>query len=327
MRKVDGNTRRPVTAPANRRPGGGRVDPVAPGGHRRRLSPVGPGSGLRLNPVEVGRWLFLLGALTFALVPILWVTSTAFSSAAGIATGGLIPRNPTLENFSHVFQQRSNPFLMWTWNSIKVATITAVASVFVTALSAYGFSRFRFLFRRSLLLGILLIQVFPSSLTMVALFLLIHQIGVYIPAIGLNSHAALILAYVGAQMGINVWLMKGFFDTVPSEIDESARVDGATHTQIFVRLIIPLVRPILVVVGIIVFMATFSEFVLARILLRGSENITLMVGLQIFIDEPTTAKWGIFAAGSFLASIPVVTLYLALQDTIVGGLTTGSVKG
>ncbi len=287
----------------------------------------GSGPGLRKAMIEFVRWIFLLSALVFAMLPLLWVTSTAFSSAASIVTGSLLPRSPTLANFSHVIRQESNPFLLWTWNSIRIATATSLLSVLITALSAYGFSRFRFVFRRSLLLGILLIQVFPSSLTMVALFLLLHQIGVYIPALGLNSHIALVLVYTGAQMGINVWLMKGFFDTVPSEIDESARVDGATHAQIFWRLILPLVRPILAVVGLIVFMATFSEFVLARIMLRGSENITLMVGLQLFIAEPTTAKWGIFAAGSFLASIPVVALYLMLQDTIVGGLTTGAVKG
>ena len=276
---------------------------------------------------ETMRWLFLLTALAFAMLPVLWVTSTAFSSAASIATGSLIPRNPTLSNFVHVFRQESSPFLLWTWNSLRIATITSTLSVLVTALSAYGFSRFRFVFRRNLLLGILLIQVFPSSLTMVAIFLLLHQIGIYLPILGLNSHLSLILVYVGAQMGINVWLMKGFFDTIPREIDESAQVDGATSGQIFWRLILPLTRPILAVVAIIVFMGTFSEFVLARVLLRGTENLTLMVGLQMFIAEHTTAKWGIFAAGSFLASLPVVVVYLLLQDLIVGGLTTGSVKG
>ncbi len=276
---------------------------------------------------EFLRWLFLLSALAFALLPLLWVTSTAFSSASGIATGSLIPRNATLANFTHVLRQESVPFLRWTWNSMRIATLTSAISVLITALSAYGFSRFRFVFRRHLLLGILLIQVFPSSLTMVAIFLLLHQIGVYLPSLGLNSHLSLILVYVGAQMGINVWLMKGFFDTIPREIDESAQVDGASNSQIFWRLILPLTRPILAVVAIIVFMGTFSEFVLARVLLRGTENLTLMVGLQMFIAEPTTAKWGIFAAGSFLASLPVVVVYLLLQDLIVGGLTTGSVKG
>jgi ABC-type maltose transport system permease subunit len=277
--------------------------------------------------LELARWAVLLAALVFVLVPAIWIVSAAFSTSGGLSVGRLVPEQVSFENFERVFTDPINPFVTWTLNSLKVATLTSVLAVLITAFSAYGFSRFRFLFRRSLLLGVLLIQVFPSSLTMVALFLLVQQIGTYIPSLGLNSHGALVLVYIGAQMGINIWLMKGFFDTVPREIDESAHVDGATHWQVFWRLIMPLVRPILTVVGIIVFIGSFGEFVLARVLLQSTEELTLMVGLFLFISEPTTAKWGIFAAGSLLAALPIVTVYLLLQDTIVGGLTQGSVKG
>jgi len=283
---------------------------------------------MRSSPLlELVRWVVLTAALLFVLVPAIWIVSAAFSTSGGLSTGRLIPTHASLDNFERVFTDPINPFVMWTLNSLKVAAITSVLAVLITAFSAYGFSRFRFLFRRGLLLGVLLIQVFPSSLTMVALFLLVQQIGTYIPSLGLNSHGALVLVYIGAQMGINIWLMKGFFDTVPREIDESAHVDGATHWQIFWRLIMPLVRPILTVVGIIVFIGSFGEFVLARVLLQSTEELTLMVGLFLFISEPTTAKWGVFAAGSLLAALPIVTVYLLLQDTIVGGLTQGSVKG
>lgn len=283
---------------------------------------------MRSSPLlELVRWVVLTAALLFVLVPAIWIVSAAFSTSGGLSTGRLIPTHASLDNFERVFTDPINPFVMWTLNSLKVAAITSVLAVLITAFSAYGFSRFRFLFRRGLLLGVLLIQVFPSSLTMVALFLLVQQIGTYIPSLGLNSHGALVLVYIGAQMGINIWLMKGFFDTVPREIDESAHVDGATHWQVFWRLIMPLVRPILTVVGIIVFIGSFGEFVLARVLLQSTEELTLMVGLFLFISEPTTAKWGVFAAGSLLAALPIVTVYLLLQDTIVGGLTQGSVKG
>ncbi len=283
---------------------------------------------MRSSPfLELVRWVVLTAALLFVLVPAIWIVSAAFSTSGGLSTGRLIPTHASLDNFERVFTDPINPFVMWTLNSLKVAAVTSVLAVLITAFSAYGFSRFRFLFRRGLLLGVLLIQVFPSSLTMVALFLLVQQIGTYIPSLGLNSHGALVLVYIGAQMGINIWLMKGFFDTVPREIDESAHVDGATHWQIFWRLIMPLVRPILTVVGIIVFIGSFGEFVLARVLLQSTEELTLMVGLFLFISEPTTAKWGVFAAGSLLAALPIVTVYLLLQDTIVGGLTQGSVKG
>jgi ABC-type maltose transport system permease subunit len=172
-----------------------------------------------------------------------------------------------------------------------------------------------------------LVQVFPNMLTMVALFLLIQQIGTYIPVLGLNSHGGLILVYLGGVMGINVWLMKGFFDSIPRDIDESAMVDGASHWQTFWMLIFPLVRPILVVVGILTFIGTYSDFLLARILLSSNEQLTVMVGLWVFISQQFSQNWGTFAAGGLMAAIPIVVIYLLLQDQIVGGLTQGAVKG
>lgn len=236
------------------------------------------------------------------------------------------------------------PFWNWIANSFIVATTTTVLALFVTMIAAYAFSRFRFMFRRQLLLGILLIQVFPNILAMVALFLIINEIGRlstgipealpfldfidwdFLNIFGLNSLGGLILVYLGGAMGINTWLMKGFFDSVPRDIDESAKVDGASSWQTFWLLIFPLVRPILAVVGVLAFVGAFNEFILARILLRDKENWTLMVGLFQFIDADFNKDWGKFAAGALVSGIPVVALYLALQDQIVGGLTQGAVK-
>jgi ABC-type maltose transport system permease subunit len=178
-----------------------------------------------------------------------------------------------------------------------------------------------------MLKGILLIQVFPSLLAMVAVFLLISQIGERIPWLGLNTHAGLIMVYLGGAMGINIWLMKGFFDTVPRAIDESAMVDGATHWQTFTQLLLPLMRPILVVVGILSFIGTYGDFVLARILLKSTEQYTLMVGLFIFTSGQFSQQWGQFTAGALMGALPIMIIYLVLQDQIVGGLTQGSVKG
>jgi ABC-type maltose transport system permease subunit len=164
-------------------------------------------------------------------------------------------------------------------------------------------------------------------LTLVALFLLLRQIGEYYPSMGLNTHGGLILVYLGSQMGINIWLMKGFFDSIPREIDESAAVDGASHWQTFWRLIFPLVRPILAVVGILAFVGTFNEFLLARVLLRSTEQFTLMVGLYLFITQNFAQQWGVFAAGALIGAAPIALLYILLQDQIVGGLTQGAVKG
>jgi len=232
-----------------------------------------------------------------------------------------------LINFDTLLTSERQPFLRWLFNTIVVASVTAVLTVMITALSAYSFSRFRFAGRQGLLVFILLVQVFPNLLAMVAIFLMLQQIGNYIPMLGLNTMGGLILVYVGGAMGINIWLMKGFFDSVPRDIDESALVDGANHWQTYWMLIFPLVRPILIVVGILSFVGTFNEFVLARVLLRDKESWTLMVGLWGYISDNFARDWGVFAAGAVIGAIPTLIIYLTLQDQIVGGLTQGSVKG
>jgi ABC-type maltose transport system permease subunit len=273
------------------------------------------------------RILIAILAMIFALFPIVWIISAAFNPTSNLATQRLIPPNASTANFEELLNNPLNPFLLWLWNSIKVAGITSILAVFITAFTAYAFSRFRFRGRRGLLLTILLIQVFPNMLTLVALFLLLRQIGEYIPSMSINSHGGLILVYLGTQMGINIWLMKGFFDSIPRDIDESAAVDGASHWQTFWMLIFPLVRPILAVVAILSFVGTFNEFLLARVLLRSTEQFTLMVGLYLFIDQNFAQDWGIFAAGALIGAAPIALLYILLQDQIVGGLTQGAVKG
>ncbi|MAT44046.1 MAG: maltose ABC transporter permease [Anaerolineaceae bacterium] len=273
------------------------------------------------------RFVIILIAVLFALFPVIWIISAAFNASGTLATQKLIPNQISLANFQKMVNDPLHPFIRWTWNSIKVSIITSVLSVAITTFSAYAFSRFRFRLRRSLLMSILLVQVFPPVLAMIAVFLLVQQIGMYLPGFGLNTHGGLILIYLGGQMGINVWLMKGFFDSIPRDIDESAMVDGATYWESFWYLIFPLVRPMLVVVGILVFVGTFGDFVLARVILQDTQKFTLMVGLYMFISDRFSQNWGVFAAGSLLGSLPIVVLYLSLQDQIVSGLTKGAVKG
>jgi ABC-type maltose transport system permease subunit len=215
----------------------------------------------------------------------------------------------------------------WLFNSVKVSTITTILSLGITTMAAYAFSRMRFKGRVTMLKGLLLIQVFPNLLALVAIYVLVFQFGEIIPAIGLNTHAGLILVYLGGSMGINIWLMKGYLDTIPRDIDESGMVDGASHSQIFWNLILPLLRPILVVIGILSFIGTYGDFILARILLNDVDKYTLMVGLQIFTAGQFDQKWGVFAAGALIGALPIMAIYLMLQDQIVGGLTTGAVKG
>ncbi|MBN1563178.1 MAG: ABC transporter permease subunit, partial [Anaerolineae bacterium] len=190
---------------------------------------------------------------------------------------------------------------------------------------------FRFYGRRTVLLAIFIIQVFPNLLAMVAFYLMLLQLGKYIPFVDINTYGGLILIYMGGGMAINIWMMKGFFDTIPTAIDESARVDGAAHWQTFLYLIFPLIRPILAVIGLLSFVGTFNDFMLARIILGlggERENLTLMVGMYKFVEDGTfSTDWGVFAAGSLIAAVPIVALYISLQRFIVGGLTVGAVKG
>lgn len=300
----------------------------------------------------VVRLIIAVILIFFSIFPVLWIVSSSLNPANSLATAKLIPDNWGFDNFyilippddagirefsvnslgrdifpavpegKYIF-----PFWNWWWNSIKIATVSTVLSLSITTMAAFAFSRFRFQGRQTMLKAILLIQVFPNLLALVAIFLMISEVGNIIPALGLDTHAGLIMVYTGGAMGINIWLMKGFLDTIPRDIDESAMVDGASHWVIFSRLILPLLRPILIVVGILSFIGTYGDFVLARILLKTQEQYTLMVGLQIFTSGQFSQKWGPFAVGALIGALPIMVIYLLLQDHIVGGLTQGAVKG
>ena len=177
------------------------------------------------------------------------------------------------------------------------------------------------------MLTLLLIQMFPQFVAVAAIYLLVYNIGNVFSPIGLNTRLGLIVVYLGGAMGVQAWLMKGFFDTIPSELDESARVDGATAAQIFWGVVLPLAAPVIVVVALISFVFTLNEFVLASALLQTNNKFTLPVGLYGFINQQYGQRWGPFAAGSLMAMIPVTMLFLFLQRWIVSGLTAGSVKG
>lgn len=269
----------------------------------------------------------------FAIFPVLWIISASFDASQSLATQQLIPQQAGLKNYRDLFglnpDYRFGDLFYWKWvfNSVKISLITTVLSLAITTMAAYAFSRLRFAGRVTMLKGILLVQVFPNLLALVAIYVLIFETGQIIPGLGLNTHAGLILVYLGGSMGINIWLMKGYLDTIPRAIDESGMVDGATHFQIFWTLLLPLLQPILVVIGILSFIGTYGDFLLARILLNDVDKYTLMVGLQIFTAGQFDAKWGVFAAGALIGALPIMIIYLILQDQIVGGLTTGAVKG
>jgi arabinogalactan oligomer/maltooligosaccharide transport system permease protein len=293
----------------------------------------------RPGPFRLARnwWRHLIGiaASLFALFPVAYVTSAAFNADQSLGGASLIPRQVTLENFRIMFAGEAEttggiadaPYLRWYANSMLVALATAVLTILLGALAAYAFSRFRFKGRRIGMLTLLLIQMFPQFLAIVAIYLILLEAGDVFPVIGLNTLTGLIVVYLGGAMGVNAWLMKGFFDTIPSELDESARVDGATPAQVFWGVVLPLATPVLAVIGLLSFIGTLSEFLIATVLLQGRGKFTLPVGMFGFIDETYQELWGPFAAGVLLAAIPVVLLFTFLQRYIVSGLTQGAVKG
>jgi len=269
----------------------------------------------------------------FAIFPVLWMISASFDNSNSLATQSLIPANAGVSNYLRLFNKDPNfsfgEIKYWTWlgNSIKISGISTILSLSITTLAAFAFSRLRFKGRVGMLKSILLIQAFPNLLSLVATFTLISNFGNIVKAIGLNTHAGLILVYMGGSMGMNIWLMKGYLDTIPRAIDESGMLDGASPFQIFWHLLLPLLRPILFVVAILSFIGTYGDFLLARVLLNDSSKYTLMVGLQIFTAGQFDKKWGVFAAGALIGALPIMLIYFFLQDQIVGGLTQGAVKG
>jgi arabinogalactan oligomer / maltooligosaccharide transport system permease protein len=268
-------------------------------------------------------WVLIL----FTIFPIYVVIASSVDSSGQLLTNSLWPRNMGLDNFELLFTNDSIPFLTWIKNSLIVSSITALGSVFMGASAAYAFSRLKFKGRKIGIQTLLLIQVFPSFLAISAIFVIMGEIYSVFPAVGLGTTSGLILIYLGGAMGVNAWLLKGFIDSIPAELDESAKIDGATPSQIYWLIFFPLAAPVLAVVALLSFIGTFNEFILASLFLNDIEQRTVAVGLQQFIGNQFDQNWGPFAAGSLIASIPIVIIFLSLQKYIIGGLTAGSVKG
>ncbi|MEV4462933.1 sugar ABC transporter permease [Micromonospora echinofusca] len=275
---------------------------------------------------QVG-WRHLVGisAVAFSLFPILFVVSAALNPLGTLSSTELLPTGASLENFTNLFERTA--FARWFLNSLLLAGVASFASIFLSALAAYAFSRMRFAGRRVGLLSLLLIQMFPQFLAIVAIFLIFTKVTELWPVIGFNTPWGLFLLYMGAALGANTWLMKGFFDTLPKELDESATMDGASHAQIFFRIMLPLVAPILAVTGLLAFIGSINEFVIANVFLTNTNSKTLAVGMFGLVAGERNNNFGIFAAGTLLTAIPTVLVFQLLQRYIVNGLTAGAVKG
>jgi arabinogalactan oligomer/maltooligosaccharide transport system permease protein len=270
------------------------------------------------------RYLVAVIAIVYAAFPIVYVLSASLSERGTLTGSNALFEDVTTVQYEALFQTY---FPQWIVNTLVIGGVTAVATVLMAAAAAYAFSRFRFSGRRGGLTFLLLVQMFPQMLAFIAIFLLLLSLRDVVPILGLNSRLALICVYLGGALGANTFLMYGFFNSVPKELDEAAKIDGAGHARIFFTIILRLVAPVLAVVALLSFVGTFSDYILAGIVLQDQDKLTISVGLARFIAGQFDARWGIFAAGAVISAVPIVVLFLFLQRYIVGGLTAGSVKG
>ena len=278
--------------------------------------------------------LFVMFMVLLTLYPIFWVLTIAFSGGQSLAIAD-VPSDPTawdrvravipwperisFENFRALFTDQ--PFGRWLLNSVIVAGATTVLGVFLSCTAAYAFSRFRFPGRRAGLMAFLVSQMFPGTLMLIPLYIIIVQ------WLGLGStFTGLVLIYTVTAIPFCVWMMKGYFDTIPKELEESALIDGASQATIFFRIVLPLAKPAVAVTALFSFMTGWNEFIQAATFMNREDMYTGPVGLRFFVGG-FSQSWGYFAAGSIIAAIPVMVLFLFLQKYLVSGLTAGAVKG
>jgi maltose/maltodextrin transport system permease protein len=279
--------------------------------------------------------VFLWALIAITLFPLLAIISISLRPG-NFATGSLIPAEISLEhwklalgipvtNADGSLTPPPFPVLLWLWNSVKIAATSAVLIVAISTTAAYAFARLKFGFKKGLLNAMLLLQVFPVAVALVAIYAIFDGIGNHIPWLGVETHAGLIVAYLGG-VATHIWTIKGYFDTIPAEIEENAKVDGATHWQAFRLVLLPMALPILVVVFVLAFIGVIIEYPVASVLLREEPNLTLAVGSKFFLYDQKYL-WGDFAAAAVLSGLPITLVFLFAQRWIVSGLTAGGVKG
>lgn len=296
--------------------------------------------------MSFGKWATTLGwrhlvallAVAFALFPILYIINVALNPVGSLSAAcppektGLsaitcvFPSTFSTENFQAIFTDQLKPFGVWFRNTVTIALIVAFISTLMSAAGAFAFSRLRFKGRRPGLLALVLLQMFPQILAITAIYILMTSVKEVFPALGLGTIWGLVLIYLGGSLGVNTYLIKGFFDTVPIEIDESAKIDGASHVRIFFGLVMRLALPVLVVVFFVTFTFIFNELAIAKVLLPDIRDTTLAVGLNTYVSG-NLQEWGKFAAGALVAAVPMVVVFAITQKYLVTGLTAGAVKG
>ena len=282
---------------------------------------------------------FLVCFLTLIIVPFIMVVSASLSEG-NLAPSRLIPQKFSLDHWKFIlgipFEEVVNaatgekrliraetPPLLWFWNSIKVSLISSAGIICLSGTAAYAFARLHFRFRSATLNSLLILQMFPMVLSLIAFYVILDFVGQYAKWLGLNTHAGLVLVNPGISGYI--WMIKGYFDMIPASMEESARIDGANQFQTFIRILLPMSLPIFAVVFIVSFISYISEYPVAAVVLQSDQNWTLAVGANSFLFEQKKF-WGRFSALAVLSGVPITIVFLLCQRFVIGGLTAGGVK-
>ncbi|SDF69460.1 carbohydrate ABC transporter membrane protein 2, CUT1 family [Fontibacillus panacisegetis] len=255
------------------------------------------------------------------LYPVLWVVLSSFREGSSLYSPTPLPKASTLAHYRELFDSRSLLFTRWYWNTLKISVVSMILGTFLTTLVAYVFSRFRFYGRRASMSVLLSLSMFPGFMSMIAIYILLLQLKL------LDTHLALILVYSAGAPIFGTFVSKGFLDTIPRSIDESARIDGASHFRVFVSINLPLARPMLTYLALTNFVGAWVDFIFARLILRSKEQWTVAVGLWDMVSSYQSSNFTLFSAGAVLVAIPITVLFLYLQRYMVGGLTAGASKG
>jgi arabinogalactan oligomer / maltooligosaccharide transport system permease protein len=265
-------------------------------------------------------YVVLLFFTAIALYPIVQVFSISLRPQATLLSSSLaiIPDNATWDNYVELFMDR--PFLTWVWNSFFVTTVVVLTGVVLASTAGYAFSRYRFPGRRAGMLGLLITQMFPATMLLLPLYIMLAKLNL------INNFLGLIVMYSSTALPFCIWQMKGYYDTIPVSLEEAARIDGLGRFGAFYRIILPLAAPAMVITALFSFMAAWTEYVVAAQVLYYEDMFTLPIGLKMFQSNMST-EWGLYAAGALVVSIPAIILFLILSRWLVSGLTLGSVKG
>jgi maltose/maltodextrin transport system permease protein len=289
---------------------------------------------------KLGSHGFLIVFLTFIIIPFIMVISASFSEG-NQAPSRLLPEKFSLDHWKFVlgipYQEVADattgetrmikpetPPLLWFWNSIKISLIASAGIICLSGTAAYAFARLQFRFRSATLNSLLILQMFPMVLSLIAFYVILDFVGHYAKWLGLNTHAGLVLVYLGGISGY-IWMIKGYFEMLPASMEESARIDGANQFQTFIWILLPMSLPIFAVVFILSFISYMSEYPVASVVLQSNDNWTLAVGANSFLFEQKKF-WGRFSALAVLSGIPITFVFLLCQRFVIGGLTAGGVK-